>query len=157
MYSEPGLGTTFKIYLPRVEEAEKNTPEFKPSQSLSKGNETLLVVEDDESLRSLVREFLESVGYRVFTAADGEQARRLAGQLQEPIHLLLTDVVMPKMNGLELANHLTGLFPELKVLFMSGYADNAIIKPDWLGQSRRFISKPFERAALLEQVRKMLD
>ena len=157
VYSEPGLGTTFKIYLPRVEEAEKETPEFKPSKILSKGNETVLVVEDDEALRSLVREFLESVGYRVFTAADGEQGRRLAEQLQEPIHLLLTDVVMPKMNGLELADQLKGLFPELKVLFMSGYADNATIKPDWLGQSRRFISKPFERTTLLEQIRMMLD
>ncbi len=115
------------------------------------------MVEDDEALRSLVREFLESVGYRVFTAADGEQGRLMAEQLQGPIHLLLTDVVMPKRNGLELANQLRGLFPELKVLFMSGYADNALIKPDWLGQSARFISKPFERTTLLEQIRKMLD
>ncbi|MBI5585151.1 MAG: PAS domain S-box protein [Deltaproteobacteria bacterium] len=157
VYSEPDLGTTFKIYLPRAGEAGNDRPKIECSGIPSKGNETILVVEDDKALRSLTRHFLESAGYRVLTAADGEQGRRMVEQLREPIHLLLTDVVMPKMNGLELADQLRGLFPELKVLFMSGYADTTIIKPDRIGPGFRFISKPFERVSLFQMVRNLLD
>jgi CheY-like chemotaxis protein len=155
VYSEVGAGTTFKIYLPSVTGA----PEAARKRVVPTGGlETILLVEDDASLRKLARLALESRGgYRVLEASDGERARLFAGEQKGPIHLLLTDVVMPGMNGRELSEALAGLHPDMKILFMSGYTDDTVVRHGVLEKGMAFLQKPFTPDSLLRKVRDVLD
>jgi two-component system, cell cycle sensor histidine kinase and response regulator CckA len=157
VHSEPGKGTTFKIYLPK---AEKDTgpAKTKPASIGSLvGSETILVVEDDESLRKMAERMLKGYGYRVITARDGEEALEISGSHDAPIHLMLTDVVMPGMSGPDLAEQLKLRVPGIKVLYMSGYTDNAIAHHGVLERGIEFIHKPFTREGLATKVREILD
>jgi two-component system, cell cycle sensor histidine kinase and response regulator CckA len=156
--SEPGKGTTFKIYLPKVEGALDPLHRRGDSASLREGTEVVLLVEDETPVLDLVARFLRHQGYAVLEAADGEQALRIAeAHGKERIHLLLTDVVMPKMSGRELADRLKSLRPDLKVLFISGYTDNAIVRHGVLDAGVNFLQKPFSVAALGQKIRGALD
>jgi PAS domain S-box-containing protein len=158
VYSEPGLGTTFKIYLPRIEE---DTESLKPSAVSTKslqGSETILLVEDEEIVRKLACTILQKNGYKVLEAPNGEEALRIVqGQNGNPIHLLVTDVVMPGMSGRQLADHLERLRPEMKILYISGYTDNAIVHHGVLEKGIDYIQKPFTIEGLARKVREVLD
>jgi CheY-like chemotaxis protein len=158
VYSEPGLGTTFKIYLPRIEE---DTESLKPSAVSTKslqGSETILLVEDEEIVRKLACTILQKNGYKVLEAPNGEEALRIVqGQNGNPIHLLVTDVVMPGMSGRQLADRLERLRPEMKVLYISGYTDNAIAHHGVLEKGINYIQKPFTLEGLARKVREVLD
>jgi two-component system, cell cycle sensor histidine kinase and response regulator CckA len=156
VYSEPGHGTSVKVYLPRIDQpapAEAEHHKAKPAR----GFETILLAEDDEMVRNLVRETLERQGYRMLAAADSSEARRVADSFKQPIHLLITDVVMPKVSGRELAEQLSRGRPELKVLYMSGYTDNAIMNSGILEKEVAFLQKPFTPVSLIEKVREVLE
>ena len=156
-YSESGLGTTFKIYLPRAEEAVKTyKPKLAPTVSPG-GSETILLVEDEEAVRAIVSKILQNKGYTVLEARQGHEALQICKDHHGPIHLMVTDVVMPHMSGSELAERLTTLRPELRVLFMSGYPDNAIVHHGVLGAGTSFLQKPFTLSALECKVRDLLD
>lgn len=157
VYSEPGMGTTVKIYLPRLESATVERKETTEERRSSKGTETILTVEDDDILRNVVVKFLSRDGYRVLTAANGEEALRICREHGEPIHLLLTDMVMPGMSGKELAGKAKELRPDLKVLFMSGYADSGIVENGVLEKGTALIQKPFTGRDLAVHVRKALE
>ena len=122
-----------------------------------RGSETLLLVEDEEIVRSLIREILESHGYRVLEARQGSEALRTAAEHPAPIHLVLTDVIMPGLSGWELANRLASMRPEIKVLYTSGYTDNAIARHEVLAPRTAFLQKPFTLEVLLHKVRELLD
>jgi PAS domain S-box-containing protein len=159
VYSEPGRGTTFKIYLPHVAEGAR-IPSGQPREGATppvRGSETLLLVEDETDVRELVRDILAAQGYRVLVAEDGVQALQVAQDHEGPIHLLITDVVMPRLSGKALADQLRASRPEMGVLFTSGYTDNAIVHHGVLEESVRFLSKPFELEALGRKVRDVLD
>jgi PAS domain S-box-containing protein len=156
-YSESGLGTTFKIYLPRVEEAVKTyKPKVVPTVSPG-GSETILLVEDEEAVRAIVSKILQNKGYTVLEAHHGHEALQICKDHQGPIHLMVTDVVMPHMSGRELAERLTSLRPELRVLYMSGYPDKAIAHHGVLEAGTSFLQKPFTLSALECKVRDLLD
>jgi two-component system cell cycle sensor histidine kinase/response regulator CckA len=158
VYSEPGHGTTFKVYLPRDLSASVATdvePESVPK--LSTGTETIVVVEDEPALREVVRRTLQAAGYTVLTAAGGEEALRTCEQHAGALHLLLADVVMPRMSGKALAQELTGKRPKLKVLYMSGYTNDAIVHRGVLDAGTHFLGKPFTTAELTRKVRRVLD
>jgi CheY-like chemotaxis protein len=157
VYSEVGHGTTFKIYLPRLEEAAGAGPPAAGTAELRRGRETLLLVEDADLLRGLAREVLERAGYMVLEARNGAEALQVHQQHEGPIHLLLTDVVMPGMNGRELAEQLAPLEPEMKVLYMSGYTDDTIVQHGVLEPGVAFLQKPFSPAALTRKVREVLE
>ena len=156
-YSEPGRGSTFKIYLPRVDKTAREAEPAKARSELAKGSETILVVEDEEGVRSLVCETLASHGYKVLEARGADQALTIFEQYAEPIHLLLTDVVMPQVGGKELAKRLSTVHPEAKVLYMSGYTDNAIVRHGVLEGGTPFLQKPFVPRTLVQKVREVLD
>jgi len=156
VYSEPGHGATFKIYLPRIEAAPVR-PKAAMPPALSQGSETILVVEDDDMLRPLTVYILERHGYKAMEARNGGEALLLCEQHQGPIHLMLTDVVMPRMSGRELADKLRPLRPEMKVLYMSGYPYDPITHHGVLDESIVFIQKPFKPGALTRKVRELLD
>ena len=124
---------------------------------ISEGTETILLVEDDEMVRKLVNEVLDNEGYRLLEAANGVAALSICAQYEEPIHLLLTDVVMPEMSGRELANRLAAVRPELKVLYMSGYTDDVIVHHGVLDEGTEFIQKPFTPDVLARKIREVLD
>ncbi len=150
--SEPGQGTSVKVYLPRIQqqaqvEAERAIP------ASARGSETILLVEDEDMVRSLVRETLERSGYKLLDAADPVEAMRICESYQGTIHLLITDVVLPKEGGRELASRLVALRPEMKVLFMSGYTDKALAAAN----DRSFLQKPFTPAVLARKVREVLE
>jgi PAS domain S-box-containing protein len=156
--SETGKGTTFKIYLPRVEARIEGVRPSPAKIEVPKGSETILLVEDEDMVRTLARTILEMNGYKVLEAANGGEALRLAQErASEPIHLMVTDVVMPKMNGRKLAEHLSPLHPEMKVVFMSGHVDTGIIQDDLLAHGNGFLEKPFSRDTLVAKVREILD
>jgi PAS domain S-box-containing protein len=157
VYSEPGQGTTFKIYFPIVTQASvKGSSE--PERKLPlKGDETILLVEDDHGVRTLSRNVLEIYGYTVLEASDPTAAIQLCQSHQGPIDALLTDIVMPQMNGKRLSELLLPQRPEMKVLFMSGYTDDAIIRQGILERGISFIQKPFTPAGLAEKLRGVLD
>jgi two-component system cell cycle sensor histidine kinase/response regulator CckA len=157
VYSEPGQGTTFKIYIPRVDQPLAAESSRKAPADLQAGTETVLLVENSEPLRALAREFLRSSGYAVLDAENGKEALRIAKAFSGPIHLLLTDVIMPGMGGKQLAEHLASLRPATKVLYMSGYSDDAIVQSGMLGTEMIFLEKPFTRDILLRKVRAVLD
>ena len=156
VYSEPGHGTVFKLYLPRVEEAPGTAEPERPAEITRRGSETVLLVEDDEPLRTLAREILSIRGYTVLDAISPSEALRLADGHPGPIHLLLTDVVMPQMNGRQVADHLLAARPGLKVLFMSGYTDAAIVEHGVLEPGTHFLQKPFTPDGLSRKVREAL-
>ncbi len=156
VYSEPGEGTTFKIYLPRAEETETLRKE-KTSRETVGGSETILVVEDDQSVLGLAASALSKYGYSVLEAETGEEALNLLGGHEGEIHLLLADVVLPGMSGRDLAEGLTSRSPHTKVLYMSGYADNAIVLHGVLEEGIEFIQKPFSPESLARKVRQVLD
>ncbi|MFP3869997.1 MAG: response regulator [Syntrophobacteria bacterium] len=156
VYSEPGKGTTFKIYLPRVEKAAHAQQEAASEAEAVEGSETILVVEDDELVRNMARKALEKYGYTVLSARDGEEALRLCGEQEGPIDLVLTDVVMPGMSGSELVDRLKGLWPDLKIIYMSGYTDNAIVHRGILDKGVVFLQKPFTFEGLAQKVRQAL-
>jgi two-component system cell cycle sensor histidine kinase/response regulator CckA len=155
--SQPGFGTTFEIYLPRV--VEKAPPAPEPYKTpIPRGTETILVVEDSPELRDIVRQFLEISGYKVLVAETTAAAERAAAAHPGPIDLLLTDVVLPGgANGRVLAGRLQQSRPETRVLFMSGYADDAVLYHAGTSNALHFLSKPFTRAELLEKVREVLN
>jgi CheY-like chemotaxis protein len=156
VYSEVGKGTTFKIYLPRTEEEVDESGPGRSGFKAQQGTETLLLVEDEDAVRALVRNVLREKGYRILEASRGEEALELAEQYGEPIDLLLTDVVMPQMNGRELARRLANLLPQIKVLYISGYADNALWYQGGLDSGGAFLQKPFSPEALARKVREVL-
>jgi two-component system cell cycle sensor histidine kinase/response regulator CckA len=155
--SEPGQGTTFKVYLPRVEEdLEMVRPKVDQVTSLE-GDETILLVEDDTGLRELVSTALSKYGYTVLEAAHGGEALLLCERQQAPIHLMLTDVVMPQISGSALAERLQLIHPEMKVLYMSGYTEDSIVQHGVIEYQVNFIQKPFRVLALMRKVREVLD
>ncbi len=157
VYSEPGRGTTFKIYLPRIDAREGELEKKIERDTLAGGKETILVVEDEEEVRKLAAAILRKRGYRVLEAAQGGDAFLICEQRKEDIHLLMTDVVMPGLNGPELARRLMYFCPEMKVLFMSGYTDNAILQQGVLDRNMFFLQKPFSVEGLIGKVRETLD
>jgi PAS domain S-box-containing protein len=157
VYSEPGKGTTFKIYLPRVYAlAEREQQRIAPAQLLE-GTETILLVEDEDALRTLTRDLLVEQRYRVIEANDGLQALELASRYVGPIHLLLTDVVMPKLGGPALAERLAQKHAGLKVLYMSGYTGRSAVSGGLVSLESGVLPKPFTREALTRKVREILD
>ncbi|HXB54633.1 MAG TPA: response regulator [Vicinamibacteria bacterium] len=156
VYSEPEHGTTFKVYLPRTQEAETVVKAAPAKAEPERGSETILLVEDEESLRSLVRECLEASGYTVVEARHPGHALEIAQAHAVHIHLLITDVVMPGMSGSELAARLVGSHREMKVLYMSGYTDDAVVLHGVLAANAAFLQKPFTMEALARKVREVL-
>jgi len=157
VYSEPGRGSTFKVYLPRVKtQAEKEYVERR-SPEMPGGSETVLVVEDEEIVRNVALRILSRLGYRLLWASNGQDALKIAEKHPGGIDLLMTDVVMPRMNGRELSEHFTRLFPGIKVLFTSGYTENVIAHHGVLDKGVNFIGKPYTPQSLAARVRKVLD
>ncbi len=157
VYSELGRGTTFKVYLPAGQEpsdeaigAQATTPQFT-------GKETILVVEDEEIVRQLTSEVLETLGYKVLQCRDPGEAMTVSDAHKDPIHLLLTDVVLPQMDGRTLFGFLSPLFPDMRVLYVSGYAENAIVHHGVLDAGVKFLQKPFTVGSLAKKVREVLD
>jgi PAS domain S-box-containing protein len=157
VYSEPGKGTTFKVYFPRVRADTEAIPAKQPEREPHRGTETVLVAEDEEVLRRLVSRILSILGYEVLEASNGGEALIACQKHKGPIHLLVTDVVMPGMSGRELSRRLTETRPDLKVLYTSGYTDNAIVHHGVLDPGTAFIQKPFSASGLAAKVREMLD
>jgi PAS domain S-box-containing protein len=157
VYSEVGQGTTFKIHLPRLEETIQTETQPPPTTEFQGGDETILVVEDAEMVSNLVKNILTESGYTVLTASNGAEALRVCQEHSEPIHLLLTDVVMPGMSGRELAEKVTLLRPEIKILYMSGHADDTIVHHGLLEPGIAFLQKPFSTTALTHQLREVLN
>ena len=156
VYSEPGCGSTFKIYLPRhTGQAEYREETILPDAA-AHGQETILVVEDNPMILDITKAMLELQGYTILPAATPGEALRLAHAHAGAIHLLMTDVIMPGMNGLELAQKVVSLRPEAKIIYMSGYAENCIVANGILGPGAAFISKPFTPSALNDKVREVL-
>jgi PAS domain S-box-containing protein len=156
VYSEPGQGTTFKVYLPRVDEHAEPAEAVRLKNAAQKGTETILLVEDDEAVRDLTETVLTSYGYKVIVTQDPEHAETIA-QSGTAIQLVLTDVVMPSMSGRELVRKLTAKYPHLRVLYMSGYTDNVIASGGVLEPGLAFLQKPFTPVVLAQKVREVLD
>jgi PAS domain S-box-containing protein len=157
VYSEPGHGATFKAYLPQVAYDIELVDAPVPAVTSPGQFETILLVEDEAPVRTLVRRILEREGYTVLEAQHGAEALLTAERFSGPIHMLLTDVVMPEMSGNVLAQHLMGLRPNIKVLYLSGYTDNVVIRHNLLDADTIFLQKPFAPAALTRKVRAVLD
>jgi two-component system cell cycle sensor histidine kinase/response regulator CckA len=155
-YSEPGHGTTFRICLPRVFETEATPVAADDMAPIPKGHETVLLVEDEEVVRNLSRRVLQSAGYTVLVARHGPEAILLAGQHEGPIHLLATDLVMPRMSGLEVASQLSQSRPDMRILLMSGYPNEAVIRHG-VPAGASLLQKPFNAVALARAVRHVLD
>jgi len=153
--SQPGIGTTFKIYLPRIREGTSDeTAEVVPGID-EEGRETILLAEDNEGLREVIGEYLTSKGYKVLLARDGIEALQIAETRKEPIHLLLSDVVMPRMRGPELVRRLSGSHAEAKAMYMSGHADLAIEGTSL--QKAMVVTKPVDLTALARKIRQALQ
>jgi signal transduction histidine kinase/DNA-binding response OmpR family regulator len=157
VYSEPGHGTTFRIYLPRHTDGTKQIPEESPAVLTASGHETILLVEDESAILDLAKVLLETFGYQVLAALTPGEAIRLANEYAGEIHLLITDVIMPKINGGELAKNIISLYPNIRCLFMSGYTSNIIAHHGVLDEGVNFIQKPFTMHTLAAKVRGVLD
>jgi CheY-like chemotaxis protein len=157
VYSEVGFGTTFRVYFPKLE--GRGVSDVPPSEEgeFRGGNETVLLVEDDEVLRQLSEKMLVRLGYKVLVAKDGASALELARQFEEHIHLLFCDVVLPGINGKQVAEALIEIRPRTKILLTSGYTDDILIKYDLTGPKISFIPKPFTLRAIALKVRDVLD
>ncbi|MCC2671941.1 MAG: domain S-box protein, partial [Armatimonadetes bacterium] len=156
VYSEVGVGTAFKLYLPRVNDPPESAP-APGSGSMPQGTETILLAEDDDAVRGLTGLILRQRGYTVLAAGSGAEALRLAEAHRAEISLLITDVVMPQMSGRTLAAQLMDLQPGLKVLFLSGYTEDAVVRHGVLQAEVAFLQKPFSPGALLRKVREVLE
>ena len=157
VYSELGLGTTFKIHLPRELSVKTTSTRLRAVPKPAEGTETVLVVEDEESIRKVATRCLEVKGYKVLSAPAGDDALQIAAQHSGTIHLLLTDAVMPRMSGRALAQELVKMRPTVKVLYMSGYADNVFVHNGTIDEGTHFIGKPFTPTELTSKVREVLD
>ncbi len=157
VYSEAGKGTTFKIYLPGITETKKIPEKVPGKTSFQKGSETILLVEDEEIVRKLSREVLELCGYKVIEAENGVAALELCENYEGRIDLLMTDVVMPQMGGRELAETLSQIYPQMHVLFTSGYTDDAVVRHGIIDIGTNFIQKPFTFDSLAKKVRELID
>jgi len=157
VYSEPGKGTTFKIYLPRASGAGKEEAQKKQNEEASSGSETILLVEDAKLLARVTRDFLVSAGYRVLLAVEALEALQIAAEYPGRIHLVLTDVVMPHMNGRELSDELLKMRPHLKVLYMSGHTAGVISQDTPFREDAAFIEKPFTQEGLGRKIRQLLE
>jgi two-component system cell cycle sensor histidine kinase/response regulator CckA len=155
LFSEPGAGTTFKVYLPRVDEPLEDR-RFADATASRGGSETILVVEDEPSVRDLVRRVLEQIGYEVITANAPGEAIELAAKVSRAIHLLVSDVILPEMSGSALVALIVHTHPEMRVLYISGYTDDAVLKHDVLERGLPFLQKPFTSDALARKVREVL-
>ena len=156
-HSELGSGTTFEIYLPRIEQVAVSRPQGETKTRGPEGSETVLLVDDEEPIRKLVGRSLGRLGYRVLDAQDAAQALKISERHPDPIHVLLTDVRMPQMTGLELAQRLIALRPNLRVIYMSGHVERAAGDEDSLASNGVFLQKPFSPAALAQTIREVLD
>ncbi len=157
VYSEPAQGTTFKIYLPRFHAAEEPPEKTQPEKPVPIGDETILLVEDEPAILRMTRMMLERKGYSVLAAGTPTEAVNTARAHAGSIHLLMTDVVMPEMNGADLAEKISAVYPEIKTLFMSGYTANVIAHQGVLDDGVAFIQKPFSINELAEKIREVLD
>jgi CheY-like chemotaxis protein len=155
--SDPGNGTTFSVYLPRELSLKDTSSRLAQIMPPVPGTENILVVEDEEGVRDLTKRILESAGYAVLTATNGNEALAICEQNPQTLRLMLTDVIMPQMSGKQLADRAVQLCPRLRVLFMSGYTDDAIVHQGILDDGTHFIGKPFAAADLTRMVRKVLD
>ena len=155
--SQEGVGTTIEIYLPRADESTAAMEDAEVPEGVHRGSETILVVEDEEAVCKLSCEFLSSRGYNVLAASDGLEALQVSEQHRGPIHLLLTDVVMPGINGQELARRLSPLKPEMKIMYIPGYTDNAIAQKFLVDPGTVFLQKPFPLDTLARNVREVLE
>ncbi len=157
VYSEPGKGTTLKIYLPCVDEPSEGLKERVVSKELPRGSEIILIVEDEEVVLKLAGRILRRQGYEVREVLSGEEALKMCKEQRKSFHLLLTDVVMPQMSGRQLADQLKGMGQDFKVLYMSGYTDNAITHHGMLDKGANYLQKPFTVESLARKVREVLD
>jgi CheY-like chemotaxis protein len=157
VYSEPGYGTTFKIYLPQIGKIFTGAKQNHSKPESYSGTETILLVEDEKMVRDLAYAILTGHGYTVLQAGNGAQALDIAQQRTEALHLLLSDVVMPKIGGIALASQLKAIHPETKILLMSGYSINIVERQAIHGANPGFINKPFTVASLSRTVRELLD
>jgi len=157
VYSEPGRGTTFKVYLPAIKEPVKNADIGEVSAESFRGWETVLLVEDEDGVRGLARKVLEMTGYTVLEARNASEAMQICERHKSPVHLMLTDVVMPGISGSELAERLKVSGHDIKVLYMSGYTDDAVVRLGILSAEIPFLQKPFTPNALAQKLREVLD
>ena len=157
VYSEPNQGTTFKIYLPRVDQPVQEGGAEKKTANVMRGTETILLVEDDPQLRQLSSSVLAHCGYNVLTASNPEEGLAICKANHREIRLLVTDVIMPRMNGRQLAEQILKVCPKIRVLYISGYTDNAIVHYGVLDPGLWFLPKPFTLSALVAKVREVLD
>jgi len=156
--SELGKGATFKVYFPRVDQPVEVPAQPVQTEPLPDGTETLLVVEDEPSVCHLANDVLENQGYTVLRARNGREALRVAREHRgSPIRLVITDVIMPQMDGTVMAEWLKSRFPDLKILFTSGYTDDAIVHHGVLEPGVAFLAKPYTPATLTRKVRELLD
>jgi PAS domain S-box-containing protein len=155
VYSEPGQGTTFKIYLPRVDEPVETIAQ--PQSKDDRGTETILLVEDEQAVRELIREILELKGYTVLEAGSADEAIGICDAHDRPIDLVITDVIMPGMNGTVLAGHLRSRLPHAKIIYMSGYTDAGIVDSGLLASGHAFLQKPIIADSLARKVREVLE
>jgi DNA-binding NtrC family response regulator len=161
VYSEVGRGSSFKVYLPRVEQAAEALPAVKSGRGEQKGSETVLLVEDQPEVRELARMALTEKGYTVLVTGSPEDAERVCARHESEVHLLLTDLIMPGITGRELAKRLTARHPRMRVLYMSGYTygimASSVGNGGMLEDGVAFLQKPFTPSALSEKVREVLD
>jgi DNA-binding NtrC family response regulator len=157
VYSEPGHGTTFKIYLPRVYEEADATAGPAGVPAPRGGSETILLVEDENAVRQLARRVLAGAGYRIVEANGPREALAVARGVRDPIDLLLSDVVMPGSGDVSLYEALAEERPSLRVLYMSGYADDTMVQRGWLSVDAPYLAKPFTAHELVQKVREVLD
>jgi two-component system cell cycle sensor histidine kinase/response regulator CckA len=156
VYSEVRHGTTIKIFLPRVRETAVAGRSGSNLAPVPKGVETILLAEDEEGVRRIVQLILESLGYTILLARNGDEALETCSKYEPPIHLLVTDVVMPKMSGRQLVDRIVALRPETKVLYLSGYTDDAVVRHGVLEAGVAFLQKPFTPSDLARKVREVL-